>query len=77
MNQKHPNKHYPWSQENPRDQLRVILGSVAGTLHNMQKGILTSRQIPEMVLHIEDALLLAAGLPKGEWESDPDGQKGI
>lgn len=73
MNRRHSDQNHPWSQENPRDQIQVLLGALEGDLHNMNRGLLNDKQVPRMWKILQDAQLLAAGLPTGEWDKEDKG----
>lgn len=59
-----------WKQDNPRDQLRVLLGAIEGDLSNMREGIGNPTiQLGRMYTFLREAQQIASDLPPGEWES--------
>lgn len=62
---------YYYGQENPRDQLRIIIGSIKGWLSNLEDGATKPERFIEKVkLDIEAAKRMLEILPPGEWPKE-------
>ncbi len=58
-----------WGQDNPRDQVRAILGGIAGDVHNMLQGIGDKEtQCHRIIKHLVDCEDILHDMDENEWE---------
>ena len=66
-----------WKQANPKDQVRVILGSIEANIVNLQELNFKEEKCQEVLKRIfwqlqEVKEVIVEYMPKGEWQSDSD-----
>ena len=60
-----------WRQENPRDQMLVVLGAIRGHLHNVEEGISDAVLLPQKLERLlNDIEGLAEEFMPKEWNDE-------